>query len=195
MSDKELPPNIHRTLSWDEVDAALSSVPSSGDAGSIPALAGDKREEEGQRATAAVAAVTAADAPAAVSVCATGDGNGHNVQEEAVVQDKEEGERKDGCCSKNGNDVVAEDGKGVAGGVVCGDRRGDVVIGDVGGDGGDVSGVPVIAVEASKSVANLVELATEQLARHEEVCLRSLEKVRCGRLDKMLFVGEIVVGD
>lgn len=40
------------------------------------------------------------------------------------------------------------------------------------------TGIPVIAVEASKTVASLVELASSQLVQHESVCLRSLEKVR-----------------
>lgn len=42
------------------------------------------------------------------------------------------------------------------------------------------TGVPVIAVEASKSVANLVELTTTLFVEYEAVCLRSLEKVTDG---------------
>lgn len=56
----------------------------------------------------------------------------------------------------------------------------------VGGDGvvvvatsgdGVTGGVEVVMVEVSKKVPDLVEMATERLAQHEAVCLRSLEKV------------------
>lgn len=69
--------------------------------------------------------------------------------------------------------------KKLSGGSSSSGKEDDAVVVTNDGDGDDraLGGVAVVMVEVSKKVPDLVEMATESLARHEAVCLRSLEKV------------------
>lgn len=148
--DETLPSGLQRTFDWEEVDAVLHSLV-------------HEMEAAEPLETSGLAQGSGGDAEGDSSV-----GTGTDAEGRVA---------RGGEASTDEAEVDATGGEGADAGLAVGENgiEGEVI------DGvliTTTSDVPVIAVEASKTVGSLVQLASAQLAKHEAVCLRSLEKVR-----------------